>query len=365
MMKLLNLILLIAVLQSFSPAFGQQESNILSGDEIAALNEAMADDTLFAQVVRQFGDPVKLYEHFKLNLRNADSIWSADQQNLAVMGDIGVTERFVMLPLIDYFTGDSGLIGEAGVSYLIETDDATILFDVGLNSQRRDPSPLLHNMEQLGIGIDDIDVIVISHNHGDHVGGNSWSAQKTFSLTGRQIELGEKKIYTPEKMTYPGQEPIFAHEPVKIAEGVATIGVIPCPMFFSYVGEQAIAVNVKNRGIVVISGCGHQTIEKIVYRAEKTFDKPLYGLIGGFHLPVTESRHITKIYSWLVTGKLPWDSLTKEDVETYVALLKQHGVKLVGISGHDSCDWSIQAFKKAYQDNYMDIAVGQRITLKP
>ena len=358
-----RLILLTGALLLFAIAFTQERSTWLSEKELTDLDSMLSSDPLFAQLITQFGDPVKLYEDFKLDLIRSDSIWQADQQRLEVMQNLGVTEIFEMIPLIDGISQDPELVSEPGVSYLIRTDEATILFDVGLNAQGNDPSPLLNNMKKLGIQMDDIDIIVISHNHGDHVGGNVWATQQTFSLTGHQVDLGNMDIYVPEPMTYPDQEPNYSYDPVKIAEGVATIGVIHCPMFVSHVQEQAIAIHVKEKGIVVISGCGHQTIEKLVDRSEKIFEEPVYGLIGGFHLPVSESRHIERWYGWVVTGKLPWNTLTKADVEQYVKLCQDHGIQVAGISGHDSCDWSIQAFKKAYGDQYMDLLVGEKITL--
>jgi len=54
------------------------------------------------------------------------------------------------------------LKGEAGVSYLVKTDESLILFDVGMNGKNEDTSPLLHNMKKLGIDLAKIDVIVIS-----------------------------------------------------------------------------------------------------------------------------------------------------------------------------------------------------------
>ena len=342
----------------------QQNSQQLLPSELAAVNKAFIEDTLFAQVVNRFGgDPVQLYVDFKSKVKKSDSIWAEDQNKLKTLDNIGYTERFEMIPLIDWFTKDDNLIGEAGVSYLIRTDDATILFDVGFNHQNSHPSPLLHNMKQLGVSLDEIDIIVISHHHQDHVGGKQWIGRNTFSLTKNQIDLGQKIVYTPTPTEYPGLKPICSVEPVKIAKGVSTIGVIPCPLFFTDIGEQALAINVKNKGIIVISGCGHQTIEKLILRSELLFDEPIYGLLGGFHLPISEGRNISKIYQYVITGRLPWNPLTITDIQNNINFLMNHGIIIVGISGHDSCDESINGFKKAYKNNYFDIAVGQNITL--
>ena len=162
-------------------------------------------------------------------------------------------------------------------------------------------------------------------------------------------------------MTYPGLQPEYIPKPTKIAKGVATIGVIPCPLFFANTQEQALAINVKDKGIVIVSGCGHQTIERIIQRTESLFVEPIHALLGGFHLPVTEGRNIHKYYQYFLTNRLPWKPLTVSEVSSMVDLLKKKGVKFVGISGHDSCDSSIDMFKDAYKNSYIDIVVGEKI----
>lgn len=357
--------LLIVCLTVFTLSLkSQQNSQQLRPLELAAVNKAFIEDTLFAQVVNRYGgDPVQLYVDFKSKVKKSDSIWADDQKRLKTLDNIGYTEHFEMIPLIEWFTMGDNLIGEAGVSYLIRTDDATILLDVGLNHQNSHPSALLQNMEHLGVSLDEIDIIVISHNHQDHVGGKQWIRKNTFSLTKNQIDLGQKIVYTPTPLEYPGLEPICSVDPTKIAKGVSTIGVIPCPLFFTDIGEQALAINVKNKGIVIITGCGHQTIEKLILRSELLFNEPIYGLLGGFHLPVSQGRNISKIYQYVITGRLPWNPLTIADIQKNIDFLINRGIKIIGISGHDSCDESINAFKKAYKNNYFDIAVGQNITL--
>jgi 7,8-dihydropterin-6-yl-methyl-4-(beta-D-ribofuranosyl)aminobenzene 5'-phosphate synthase len=344
--------------------YSQDKSSIISQSEIDEMKQALKEDSLLVQIVNRLGgDAEKLYKNFKKNILYSDSLFKYNQEHIKPFHDLGCTRRFELLPLIDWFTVDDSLSGEAGVAYLIRTDDTTILFDVGLNKHDTDPSPLLMNMNKLGVNLEDIDVIVISHPHGDHTGGSKWSQKNTFSLTSTQLDLGNKQIFTPIPMTYPGQQPIHSPQPTKIAKGVATIGIISCPLFHDLVQEQALAFNVENKGIVIVSGCGHQTIEKMLQRTERLFTEPIYGLLGGFHLPISVGRNITKIYQYFITNRLPWMPLTETEISHIIDLMKQKGVKIVGISGHDSCDSSISLFREAFGNSYFEIAVGNIITL--
>jgi 7,8-dihydropterin-6-yl-methyl-4-(beta-D-ribofuranosyl)aminobenzene 5'-phosphate synthase len=340
----------------------QNDKLTLSQIEIDEMNEALQADSDLSKLFSRFGEPVQLYKDYKKNLLIADSIWTHDQESLNFF-EIGETEKFEMIPLVDWFTDNDSLIGESGVSYLIKTDDATILFDLGLNINETHPSPLLNNMNKLGISIDDIDMIVISHNHNDHVGGAKWNKANSFSFTNYQLELKQIPVYTPIEMNYPGLAPTCTPKPTKISKGVATTGLIYNPVFVFAIAEQALAINVKNKGIVIISGCGHQSISKLVERTDILFKEPLYGVLGGFHLPIEENRNITTNYKYIVVDKLPWERLTLDDVNNDVALLKAKGVSLIGISGHDSCNKSISAFKKEFGESYVDIKVGKKIVL--
>ena len=313
------------------------------------------------------GDPSELLERFNKGKQNTEQEWQLNQSNIRKIKNLGATKTLEILPLIDWYTCNESLKGEAGVSYLIRTDKCTILFDVGLNSDQIDPSPLLHNMKQLDVSLDDIDIIVISHNHLDHVGGSKWSKSKTFSLTNHQLDLGEKIVYTPIPMTYPGISPICSKNPTIISEGVATIGVISNYYYFmGYTAEQALAVNVEGKGIILISGCGHQTLSKILERAEALFDETIYGIIGGLHYPVTDSRLIMeglKIQMYVGTGKVPWNPITIDEVKNNINFLKKRNPGVVGLSGHDSCDESIAAFRTAFPGVYRDIKVGEKIVI--
>ncbi len=302
---------------------------------------------------------------FNRGKMKVDKEW--ERSKVQKITHFGATKSLVVLPLVDWYTSAEDLKGEAGVSYLVKTDDKTILFDVGLNSGRNDPSPLLHNMEKLGLTQNDFDAIVISHNHGDHVGGSKWKRRKSFSLSNRQVDLGKKDVYTPEPMSYPGLKPVYAEKPTVIAQGIATIGPISNQDFFlGRIREQAVAVNVSGRGIVLVVGCGHQTMPRIIERAEALFEEPIYGLVGGLHYPVTDSRLKVMgigVQKYLGTCRFPWRPITMAVVQENIALLKQRNLGIVAISAHDSCDASIARFQEAFQGAFREIKVGQRIVI--
>jgi 7,8-dihydropterin-6-yl-methyl-4-(beta-D-ribofuranosyl)aminobenzene 5'-phosphate synthase len=134
-------------------------------------------------------------------------------------------------------------------------------------------------------------------------------------------------------------------------------------VFFIDIQEQAMAINVENKGIVIISGCGHQSIEKILQRTEILFDEPIYGVLGGFHYPLEVERNISWIQKYVVVGKLPWECLTVEEIRTNCGLLKERKIKLVGLSAHDSSDGSIAVFKQEFPDAFVNIRVGETISL--
>jgi 7,8-dihydropterin-6-yl-methyl-4-(beta-D-ribofuranosyl)aminobenzene 5'-phosphate synthase len=113
-------------------------------------------------------------------------------------------------------------------------------------------------------------------------------------------------------------------------------------------------------------GCGHQTLSKLLYWVTQVFDEPLYGIIGGLHYPVTDGN--TKILGIPVqkhigTGKVPWQPITKEELHASIQLLQNYAPKIIGLSPHDSCNVSIEAFRQAFGDAFKDIVVGKIISI--
>jgi 7,8-dihydropterin-6-yl-methyl-4-(beta-D-ribofuranosyl)aminobenzene 5'-phosphate synthase len=273
-----------------------------------------------------------------------------------------------VLPLIDWYAARGDLKSESGVSYLVHVDDSTILFDLGLNRKGEKEPPLLHNMERLTIDPADVDFIVLSHPHGDHAGGfkNQFAHRAIVRL--EDDPFAGKPVYAtvPLKLTH-GMS-VVVREPRILAPSIATLGPLPRALFLmGYVQEQALAINVQGKGLVLLVGCGHPGIEALIERAEQIFALPVYGVIGGFHFPVTDDRARIgpiRFQQLLGSSNPPWRPVGKDTVYRTLAYLKAKGIHYVAPSAHDSCDWSLHAFQEIFGDEYHSLQVGEWLRIK-
>jgi hypothetical protein len=66
-----------------------------------------------------------------------------NQTQVSQIKNIGSVRKLSVIPLVESDTKSDNLIGEPAVSYLIKADGKYILFDLGWNSKKENPSPLL------------------------------------------------------------------------------------------------------------------------------------------------------------------------------------------------------------------------------
>lgn len=310
------------------------------------------------------GSVLYYYAQFEKGIARADKEWAEDQPNK--VSNFGSTRTLSILPLVNWKTRDDRFKGEAGVSYLIKTDHQILLFDVGLNAKNESPSPLQYNMSQLGIKIEDIDTLFFSHHHLDHSGGQQWVNKNTFSLGTSQIDLSDKKIFVPVPIQYPNAEVTITQQAATIGPGLASTGAISRQLFMGRIEEQALAINVQDKGLVLIVGCGHQTLPKILQRTERVFDEPIYGLVGDLHYPVPQGRlellgiNLQRIFA---SGEGPLYPIEQATIDHEIELLKSIQPSVVALGTHDTSDQVIADFRQTFGSRYHDVLVGEWITI--
>lgn len=274
----------------------------------------------------------------------ADRAIKAEQQlPLPTAPALAATSHLEVLPLYEEASADPDLIIGHGVSYLIRTDAATILMDVGHNPDEAEIGPVAQNMQKLGIHWNEIDRIVISHPHPDHIGGVTAWRQNTISFGGLPIDVDEQLVFVPYSVAY--QNAIHVTIPSLPSPDVATTGVISYPETFPFSLsnprglEQALVVNIGGEGLVIITGCGHPTIETLIERAEALYDLPVIGIVGGFH----------------------YEGFDAEEVKPHIEFLASHDLDLVAVSPHDSSPEALSAFESAFGDRYHLLRIGESI----
>lgn len=255
------------------------------------------------------------------------------------------TSQLEIIPLYENDRADESLEQGHGVSYLIRTDSATILLDLGNNPAESAGLPSLRNLQALGIPRDEIDAIMVSHPHPDHVGGIKAWQNKTIAMNDFKGNLGNLKIYTPILLTVPGATTIHSAEPTLLSLDMATTGTIPYPevfpiyLFDAKGYEQGLVIDVAGEGLVVVTGCGHPSLEKLVTRAEALYGGKVVGVVGGLH----------------------YGEASPEEVQHHIKFLESRHPKLIALSPHDSGPAVVDEFASAFPEAYQYIRVGEAI----
>lgn len=212
------------------------------------------------------------------------------------------------------------LVAEHGFSVLVTVTkggrDHRLLFDAGTS-----PNGVLENMRRLDVDPTSIEAIVCSHGHFDHTAGlagllrllgprgmpvlihpHFWRRRRVL-LPGRDPQ--ELPTTSARALTEVGFEIIENEQPSFLLDGAVLVtGEVPRSTGYEpgfpiqqallddewrpdplVLDEQALIVNVRDKGLIVITGCGHAGVVNISrYARRLTGDQPLHGLLGGFHL---------------------------------------------------------------------------------
>jgi len=215
-----------------------------------------------------------------------------------------------------------------GLSYLI--NDKT-LFDTGEKSEYT-----LRNLEALGINIEGIERVVISHNHWDHTGG-LWDLLdinkdlEIFACSDFKREFKDKLSSYNFKLV---------NGFLEICENIYTTGPFTVRYKDKELEEQALLLNT-DKGISIVCGCSHPGVLKFVEKAKEMFPEVnIYSVFGGFHLIGKDNRMVKYI----------------------IDEMKKLGIENVG-PAHCTGFEAANAFKKIYPENFWDIKVGTEINL--
>lgn len=179
--------------------------------------------------------------------------------------------------LVDNDVWKSGLKSSWGISLYVETykgeERHTVLMDTSGSFDT-----LSNNASKLDMKLSGVEAIFISHWHGDHCG----SLSHVLPLLRRPTP-----VYVPSenssgirKIKEAGGTPMICSEPIEFMEGVMSTGEIG-----GWVSEHSLVTNVKNKGLVILTGCGHPGVVNIVKRAQQISGvSKVCAVIGGFHI---------------------------------------------------------------------------------
>jgi 7,8-dihydropterin-6-yl-methyl-4-(beta-D-ribofuranosyl)aminobenzene 5'-phosphate synthase len=219
--------------------------------------------------------------------------------------------------LYDAFGKTSTLKKDWGFSALIEYGGKRILFDTGNNAEI-----FAHNVEAKGIDLKQLDFAVVSHRHGDHTSGLNhllqvnpavkiYAPQENFGVFGAALpgSFYRRDESLPADMRYfEGRPPetlrfgtpwpegnfTWVTKTTEVAPGFHLILLNGTWGADLEVKEISLAIDTPD-GIILIVGCSHPTIEKIVEAAKSTINKPIHLVLGGTHLLPAKDDQITSI----------------------------------------------------------------------
>jgi 7,8-dihydropterin-6-yl-methyl-4-(beta-D-ribofuranosyl)aminobenzene 5'-phosphate synthase len=240
-------------------------------------------------------------------------------------GAAAETEDLRITILYDNIVYDPSLRADWGFAALVEYRGHTLLFDTGGNANF-----LMGNMERLEIDPMSIEAVVLSHSHGDHVGG----------LAGLLQTGARPPVYVPpsfrddfKREVRRTSELVEVEPGQEILPGLHTTGELGA----GQIPEQALVIQLED-GIVVMTGCAHPGIVEMVARAKELAEGPVRLVLGGFHLGDMGAPQIRPI----------------------LADFRRLGVEQVAPT-HCTGERAIELFAASYGDRFVEAGTGRVI----
>jgi 7,8-dihydropterin-6-yl-methyl-4-(beta-D-ribofuranosyl)aminobenzene 5'-phosphate synthase len=264
--------------------------------------------------------------------------------------------------LYDAFGKPSAMEKGWGYSAFVEYRGKRILFDTG-----DDPEILAKNVKAKGVDLSRLDFVVLSHRHGDHMGGMDYllrvnakakiyAPKENFGVYGfslpstfyrRDESLAREQRYydgsPPPVMKFGSAWPHASFELIEnsleIAPGIHLISLVSNRPGTLELRELSLVLDTPN-GLVLVVGCSHPGIENIV-QAAAAINRHVHFVIGGLHLVTANDSDINKVVAslrdtWKVDRVAP---------------------------GHCTGEPTFTALKNAFGDRYSYAGLGTRLEI--
>jgi 7,8-dihydropterin-6-yl-methyl-4-(beta-D-ribofuranosyl)aminobenzene 5'-phosphate synthase len=219
------------------------------------------------------------------------------------------------LVILSTMLADSAGVGEWGFAALVEADGHRILFDTGAR-----PETVLRNSQELGVDLSGVTDVILSHHHGDHTGGlvtlrrelmrkNPKALSQAYvgkgiflSRPGAEGRESNGTIAVKRDFEALGGSFVELDRPTALFPGVWLTGPVPRvhpernwslrrtilkdgQKVEDTVPEDMSLVLDTEKGLVVVSGCGHAgIINTLEFARQQVRPAPVYAALGGFHL---------------------------------------------------------------------------------
>lgn len=212
-----------------------------------------------------------------------------------------------------------------GFSCLVDLGFRKILFDTGADTQA-----FFSNLRKFDIQCEEITDVIFSHKHSDHIAG--------FEEVIGKLKKGSR-LFLPKK--FPTKKvPSTIH--AEIVEDFKEIdaGIYSFVLkggFFLY--EQALVIETQ-KGLVIITGCAHPGIIRLLQEVQKRLNRSIHLVLGGFHLFRSKQSQIDEIVSQFKALKVE-----------------------IAAPCHCTGNLAIERFHQAFQDSFCKIGTGTILTL--